>query len=234
MKRFVSRASLFALFFSLAVCNGWALQGAPASGRGSGKALIVYFSRVGTSKSFAGVDAVSSASLPKGNTIVIANMIRDIVGADMFQIVTVNSYPADYDETTDVALKEQHANARPKLSTHVPRMADYDTIFLGYPDWWGTLPMPVFSFLEEYDFSGKTIIPFCTHEGSGLGNSRSDIRRLCPKAKLLEGLAVRGSSNKGTYEGMNDPGASSWVSFVLQGIGLYGGPYCVGRRAMRL
>lgn len=160
----------------------------------SGKALIVFFSRVGTSKPFAGIDAVSSASLPKGDTIVIANMVHDIVGGDMFQVVTVDPYPASYDATTDQALKEQGANARPKLSTHVPNMKDYDTVYLGYPDWWGTLPMPIFTFLEEYDFSGKTIVPFCTHEGSGLGRSERDIAKLCPKAKVLKGLAIRGSS----------------------------------------
>jgi flavodoxin len=158
------------------------------------KPLIVYFSRVGSSKSFQGVDAVSSASLPKGNTIVVANMVHDAVGGDLFQVVTVDPYPASYDATTAQALKEQDANARPKLSTHVPNMADYDTIYLGYPDWWGTLPMPIFTFLEEYDFSGKTIVPFCTHEGSGLGRSERDIAKLCPKAKLLKGLAIRGSS----------------------------------------
>jgi flavodoxin len=196
MKHFTARAFLILALLVCAAGGLWALQGgAPGpAGKAGGKALIVYFSRVGSSKPFTRVDAVSSASLPRGNTIVIANMVRDAVGADMFQIVTVNPYPADYDETTDAALKEQHANARPKLSTHVARMADYDTIFLGYPDWWGTLPMPVFSFLEEYDFSGKTIIPFCTHEGSGLGGSLRDIARFCPKAKLLEGLAIRGSS----------------------------------------
>lgn len=191
MKHLFPRVSFVIFIVALALSNGWALSAEDSSG---GKTLIVYFSRVGTSKPFTGVDAVSSASLPRGNTIVIANMIHDAVGADMFQIVTVAPYPADYDDTTDVALKEQHANARPKLSTHVKSLADYDRIFLGYPDWWGTLPMPVFTFLAEYDLSGKTIIPFCTHEGSGLGNSISDIKRLCPKAKILEGLAVRGSS----------------------------------------
>jgi flavodoxin len=162
--------------------------------------LTVYFSRVGTSRSFAGVDAVSSASLPSGNTIVIANMIHEAVGGDMFQIVTVTPYPAAYRDTTDLALKEQQDKARPRLATHVKKMGDYDVIFLGYPDWWGTLPMPLFTFLTEYDFSGKTIIPFCTHEGSGLGSSERDIARLCPNAKLLDGLAVRGSSVDGAQK----------------------------------
>ena len=177
-----------------------------AQGTASGKPriLIAYFSRVGTSKPFTGVDAVASASLPQGNTVVIANMVHDAVGGDMFQIITVDPYPAAYRDTTDQALKEQRANARPKLASHVGNMADYDVIFLGYPDWWGTLPMPLFSFLEEYDFSGKTIIPFCTHEGSGLGRSERDIARACPKARLLAGLAVRGSSAGGARREVQD------------------------------
>jgi flavodoxin len=158
------------------------------------KPLIVYFSRVGSSNSFKGVDAVSSASLPKGNTIVVANMVHEALGGDLFQVVTVDPYPSSYDATTAQALKEQDSMARPKLSTHVPNLAGYDTIYLGYPDWWGTLPMPIFTFLEEYDFSGKTIIPFCTHEGSGLGRSEQDIAKLCPNSKLLKGFAIRGSS----------------------------------------
>lgn len=113
-------------------------------------------------------------------------------------------YPAGYDETTDVALKEQHANARPKLSTHVDRMEDYDTIFLGYPNWWGTIPMAVCAFLEEYKLSGKTIVPFCTHEGSRLGSSERDIAKLCPGARLLGGLAIRGSSVERARKDVND------------------------------
>lgn len=84
-------------------------------------------------------------------------------------------------------------NARPGLTDHLDSLASYDVIFVGYPNWWGTMPMPVFTFLEEYDFVGKTIIPFCTHEGSGLGKSEKDIARLCSKAKVLKGLAVHGS-----------------------------------------
>jgi len=77
-----------------------------------------------------------------------------------------------------------HLNARPELTNTVENMESYDVIYLGYPNWWGTMPMAVFTFLESYDFSGKTIIPFCTHEGSGIGNSERDIKKLCPKAKV--------------------------------------------------
>ena len=92
--------------------------------------------------------------------------------------------------------REQQNDERPQLATEIPDMASYDVVFLGYPNWWGAMPMPCFTFLEKYDFSGKTIIPFCTHEGSRLGRSVRDITRLCPKSTVLEGLAVRGSSVK--------------------------------------
>ncbi len=152
------------------------------------KSLIAYYSREGNN--YVGGEIVN---LPIGNTEVIANMIQEITKGDIFRIDTVNSYPADYTETTEVAKKEQHENARPLLSNHLKNMDSYDVIFLGYPNWYGTMPMLMFTFLEEYDFSGKTIIPFCTHEGSGLGYSEKDILKLCPKATLLKGLAIHGS-----------------------------------------
>ncbi len=155
------------------------------------KTLVAYFSRVGNSRPFPSVEAVSSASRPRGNTILVADMVHKAVGGDRFPIMTVDPYPALYRETTDVAMKEQNANARPKLATRVTNMADYDVIFLGFPIWWGTLPMAIFSFLDEYDLSGKTIIPFCTHGGSQLGRSIDDIRKLEPRANVSEGLAVR-------------------------------------------
>ena len=183
--------SLFLLLPLLAVATVPATSQTAA--RKGAKTLIAYFSRVGTSRPFAGVEAVSSASLPQGNTIILANMIHKVVGGDKFQIVTIDPYPALYRETTDLALKEQNANARPKLANRVPNMANYDVIFLGFPIWWGTLPMALFSFLDEYDLSGKTIIPFCTHGGSQLGRSIDDIRKLEPRVVLREGLAIHGS-----------------------------------------
>ena len=152
------------------------------------KCLIAYFSREGNNYVSGRI-----VNLPIGNTEVVAKMIQEMTESDVFRIDTVNSYPVDYTETTDVAQDELNDNARPELSNHVENMDSYNVIFLGYPNWWGTMPMPVFTFLEEYDFSGKTIIPFCTHEGSGLGRSEKDIAKLCPKATLLKGLAIHGS-----------------------------------------
>lgn len=129
-----------------------------------------------------------------GNTRVIANQIHEKVGGDNFEIVTVNPYPTDYDAVVDQAKQEQEDNYRPELATEVKDIDSYDVVFVGYPNWWGTMPMPVFTFLEEYDFSGKTIIPFCTHEGSGLGRSVEDITTICPQSTIQKGLAIRGSS----------------------------------------
>ena len=153
------------------------------------KYLIAYFSRPGNN--YVGGSIVN---LPVGNTEVVAKMIHEQTGGDLFRIEAVKAYPGDYKETTEVAQQELRANARPKLSSHVENMAFYDVIFLGYPIWWSTMPMTVFTFLEGYDFSGKTIAPFCTHEGSGFGHSIMDIKKSCPHSTVLDGIAIRGGN----------------------------------------
>ncbi len=153
------------------------------------KSLIAYFSRKGNNY----VNG-SIVNLPIGNTEVISKKLQKLTGSDLFQIKTVKSYPEDYTETTNVAQEEKKKNARPELTEKVEDMDYYDVIYLGYPNWYGTMPMAVLTFLEAYDFSGKTIIPYCTHEGSGMGNSEKDIKKVCPHAKVLPGLAIRGGS----------------------------------------
>ena len=161
--------------------------------------LIAYFSRVGNMDFDEDIDAVTSASVNMdgsnvfGNAQLLAEMAREVTGGDLFFIETVEKYPAEYRGTTDQAKTEQNDDARPELSSHVENMDAYDTVILIYPNWWGTLPQAVFTFLEEYDFSGKTILPLCTHEGSRLGRSENDIASICLDAKLLAGLSVRGS-----------------------------------------
>ena len=155
------------------------------------KCMIAYFSRSGNN-----YVSGTIVDLPVGNTEVVAKMIQDMTEGDLFHIEAVNAYPEDYTETTEVAQQELRSNARPKLSSHPESLASYDVIFLGYPNWYGTMPMPVFTFLEEYNFSGKTIAPFCTHEGSGLGRSVADIKKVCPQSTVLKGLAVRGGDVK--------------------------------------
>jgi flavodoxin len=154
---------------------------------GDPKCLIAYYSRKG--QNYVNGDIVD---LPVGNTEIAALIIQATTGGDLLHLETVKEYPEDYGRTTDVAREELRQNARPKLKDQPKSVDGYDTVFLGYPNWCGTAPMPVFTFLESYDFSGKTIIPFCTHEGSGMGRSESDIRKACPGAKVLGGLAIRG------------------------------------------
>jgi flavodoxin len=156
------------------------------------KCLIAYYSRKGNNY----VDG-NIVDLPIGNTEVIAKKIKDFIGGDLFEINTVKPYPLDYTETTEVAKIELRGKARPELTDRVKNIDEYDVIYLGYPNWWGTFPMAVFTFLESYNFSGKTIIPFCTHEGSGIGGSERDIKKLCPNAKVLSGIAIRGGSVAG-------------------------------------
>jgi flavodoxin len=144
-----------------------------AAEKRSGKALIAYYSRTGTTRE-------------------VANQIQRSVGGDLFELKTAHTYPKEYRATTNQAKREQQENFRPQLAAEVSNADSYDLVFIGYPNWWGTLPMAFFSFLERYSFAGKTLIPFCTHEGSGLGRGVSDIKSLCPKATILEGLALRG------------------------------------------
>lgn len=165
------------------------------------KSLSAYFSRKGNN--YVGGSIVN---LPIGNTEVIAKKIQGLTGSDLFEIQTVQSYPADYTETTRTAQDELSSNARPELTEMVTEMDSYEVIYLGYPNWWGTMPMAVFTFLDSYDFSGKTIVPYCTHEGSGPGSSERDIKKLCPAAKVLSGLAIKGST-----VGRADNDVANWL-----------------------
>ena len=131
-------------------------------------------------------------TLPVGNTEVAAGMIRELTGADLFKIEQRQPYAKDYNECIAQAQDDQRQNARPELKNYPASLEEYDVIYLGYPNYWSTMPMAVFTFLEHFDFSGKTIKPFCTHEGSGMGSSVKDIQRLCPSAKVEKGLAIRG------------------------------------------
>jgi len=167
----------------------------PSSDDGS-NILIAYF----TNPEPGGVDAMSQASRVvvggevSGNTQFIAQIIQRETGGSMFAIETIQEYPARPD-LTDMAENERNQNARPELSARIENFQDYDVIFLGYPNWWADMPMPLYTFLEQYDFSGKTIIPFTTHAGSGFSDTIQTIAYLQPNATVIpDGLAVsRGS-----------------------------------------
>ena len=131
--------------------------------------------------------------LEKGNTEAVAEQLAALTGGDLFRIEQKRPYAAGYNDCIEQAREDQKQDARPELKQLPENPDGYDTVLLGYPNYWGTLPMAVFTFLEAFDFTGKRILPFCTHEGSGLGNSLRDIRRLAPGAKLADGLAIHGS-----------------------------------------
>lgn len=162
------------------------------------KNLIAYFSHPGENY-FAG----SYKVIEEGNTKIIAKMINELVDADMFEIDTVKKYSSGYKACCDEAMAEQRAGELPELKSYLENIDEYDNIILCYPCWWGTCPQAVFTFLNHYDFNGKTIYPLCTHEGSGMGRSEGDIKRACPSANVQKGLAVQGSyvsSAKSTLE----------------------------------
>ena len=125
-----------------------------------------------------------------GNTKGIAEEIQSQTGTDLFEIELVHPYSSDYNTVLDEAQRDQNAQARPEIKNHVENMEQYDTIILGYPNWWASIPMPIASFLEEYDFSGKTIIPFCSHGGGRFGQSLTAIAKLAPDAVMGEALSV--------------------------------------------
>lgn len=149
------------------------------------KILVAYFSRSG--------ENYGVGEIEKGNTEIIAEMIAEETDADLFRIEAVNPYPTSYDECTEVAKQAQASSARPELANSLENLSNYDLIFLGYPIWWGDMPMPVYTFLEFYDLTGKTLVPFCTHAGSGLAGTVGTIRQKVSQATVLDGLAIQGT-----------------------------------------
>ena len=150
--------------------------------------LIAYFSR-GDENYVSGM----LKNLTVGNTEIAAELLRELTQADIFRIEPIQEYSKNYNECIAQAQADQKMDARPKLKAYPQNLENYDTIYLGYPNYWGTMPMAVFTFLEHFDFDGKVIRPFCTHEGSGMGRSEQDIRRLCPGAVGGKGLPIYGS-----------------------------------------
>ena len=133
--------------------------------------------------------------LTVGNTEIAAGIIKELTGADVFKIEQSKPYSKGYNDCIEEARADQQRNARPELSAYPDSLENYDVIYLGFPNYWSTMPMAVFTFLEHFDFTGKTIKPFCTHEGSGMGGSVADIKRLCPGARVEKGLAIHGGSS---------------------------------------
>lgn len=175
--------------------------------------LVAYFSYAENAALPDDVDVSASASIQPwngaltGNTGVVADMIAQATGADLFSIRTVEQYPDTYDATIDQGQQEQSDGARPELATHLENLDSYDTIFLGFPNWWGDMPMAVYTFLDEVDLSGKTVIPFVTSGGSGFSNTISTIQQMEPQATVQEGLSIGASSATGAQQQVE-----SWLS----------------------
>lgn len=148
------------------------------------KVLVVYFSRTG--------EQYSVGNITEGNTAIIAKMIAEQTKADLFEVKLKNdTYPTAYKELTEVALSEKKANARPEIADDVENFADYDVVFIGSPNWWSDMPMVLYTFIEAHNWTGKTVIPFVTHEGSGLSSIESKIKT-ATGAEMFEGLAIYG------------------------------------------
>lgn len=152
------------------------------------KTLVVYFSRKGENYCNGSI-----RYLPKGNTEIVAEMIGDITGGDLFEVERVTPYADSYYDCVEEAKAEFQSDARPQVRAYPDDISGYDTIFVGYPNWCGTMPMVMFTFLEHCDLRGKRIIPFCTNEGSGMGNSERDLKNICTGAEVERGLSVHGA-----------------------------------------
>lgn len=175
-------------------------EAAPETDTDGTNILVAYFSRADENYNVGTID--------KGNTQIVAEYIASEVGADSFHIETVTPYPADYDDCCDVAKQELADKARPEIQGGVENMEQYDIVFLGYPIWWGDMPMAVYTFMDSYDFSDKVVIPFNTHEGSGESGTYSAIGSYLPNAQVLDGMAIQGKTaqefNSDTQQSVRD------------------------------
>lgn len=195
MKKILSFLLVLGIFFTLG--NN--------SASAQGKILVAYFSRVG--------NEYGVGNVQKGNTAIIAEIIAKKTGGDLFEIKPVKSYPVDYDECTKVASREKASKARPELVGAVENFSQYDTIFVGYPIWYGDAPMVIYTFLESYDFGGKNIVPFCTHGGSGLSSTDQQFALVCPSAKILQGFEIRGTVAQKNFD-ESEKKVSAWLNKI--------------------
>ena len=167
--------------------------------------LVLYFSRTG--------EQYTVGVIEKGNTAIVAGIIAEQTGADLFEVLPADDhYPVTYNALTDVAKQEQNAKARPEYNRDdQPDLSDYETIFIGAPVWWGDWPMIMYTVFENNDFSGKTLIPFSTHEGSGLSGFDKKLQKACPDAAVLNGFAVRGYDAQFNTEAV-DSSVTNWLN----------------------
>lgn len=169
------------------------------------KSIVVYFSHKGENYWNGGLK-----NLTKGNTEIVAEFVQKAVGGELFEVETVKEYAYGYNDCIDEAQRELRSNARPAIKKTIPLDA-YDVVFVGFPNWWGTMPMAMFTLFEQVDLTGKIIIPFCTNEGSGMGSSERDLQKLCKGARVLRGLSIRG-----TAAAQSEKQVASWAKKSLE------------------
>lgn len=172
----------------------------------SEKVLVAFFSRAG--------ENYAVGNIEKGNTQIVAEMIAAETGGELFRIEPVTPYPDDYTACTEVAQRELQSKARPEIKGD-KRIEDYDIIFIGYPNWWGDMPMAVYTFIEKHNWQGKTVIPFCTHEGSGLSDTETKVKEACQGASVLKGLAVRGATAQNRQK-QAQQSVTDWLGSILK------------------
>ena len=205
---------IFAFMMILCLLCGTAMAEA------SPRILIAYVSRAGENYNV-GITNPDSASaayagyIEKGNTQIVAEIIADLTGGDLYHITTVEPYPDDYASMLTRAQEELDADARPELAGELPNLDDYDVIMIGYPIWHAATPRPVLTFLEYYDLSGKKLIPFNTHEGSGQSGTVSEIAVSAPNAEMLEGIAIQGKTAQEDADQTREL-LSDWLSGIGQ------------------
>ena len=173
---------------------------------GTHKILVAYFSRTG--------DNYEVGNIEKGNTAIVAEMVAEKTGGTLFEIKPVKEYPAGYKECTEVAKQEQVENARPEIATKIENLQEYDTIFLGYPVWWSDFPMLIYTFLEQNDFNGKTIIPFCTSAGEYMTGKEMQIPQIAKGSMIAQGLGIRGKECQENPESVKEK-----VVYWINGLG---------------
>lgn len=173
------------------------------------KTLVAFFSRAG--------ENYAVGHIEKGNTHILAELIAAGTDATLFHIEPAVPYPEDYAECTEVARSEKASQARPALRDDID-VEEYDVIFLGYPNWWGDMPMPVYTFIEQHRWQGKIVVPFCTHEGSGLSGTEHRLKSACQGATVLKGLAVRGAVAQNDREEARKR-VSEWLNLLKSGCG---------------
>lgn len=193
-------------FLKLAGTAGLLFSAGKVHAAANEKILVAYYSRIG--------EEYNVGNITKGNTAIVAEIIAQKTGADIFEIKPVTPYPASYEECKKIASREKATKARPQFVGDID-ISGYDMIFIGYPIWYGDAPQIIYSFLESHDFGGKKIIPFCTHGGSGLSSTDQSIMLACPTAKILRGFELRGSVAQN-----NSAQAESVVADNLKRLGL--------------